>query len=260
MTDARPAFDDPDAEGIDGGEGGLGIHHNKLLAINMEQAGPLKLAFGSANFSSGLVLHHENWNFVEVQKNSYFAQKHICMIKAVKEYGQSKAKLRSGFSDCVSAIDYPEEQDVRLFFAPLEGKDAMDDLTDQIRKGAYVDLAAHRFSNRNLISSLFSFIQRVSPQALRLLFDDDMFWSVKDGRGFGNQDSNEARIVNSFIKEDVSPHYLQTEDRDRLLHHNKFVIVRDSAFRPRFLHTGAGNLTQSGFYRNFENFYQKKII
>jgi len=241
---------------IRGGEGGLGIHHNKLLAINAKtDNAPLQIAYGSANFSSGLVLHHENWSFVTVQKNSYFAQNHLCMLEGVIAHGRSKTRFKEYINDCKDEITFEKESDITLYIAPIEGDQSMEQITRAMLRAKQVDLAAHRFSNRSLIDGLYSFIEKNGASKLRMFFDDDMFWAAKDGRGFGNQDRNESRLVRGFLKAGVEPHYAQTEDRQHLLHHNKFVLLRDSKGQPTALHTGAGNLTNAAFNKNFENFY-----
>ncbi len=236
-----------------GGTGGLGIHHNKLLMINRKGSGPMKLAYGSANFSSGLVLHHENWSFVTIQKDSFFAQTHECMVEGVDKYAGGAKSFKDYINKCKSSIKYPKESDIELFIAPAEARESMQKITAAINKSQAVDLAAHRFSARPLLEALHDLIDRNG--SLRMTFDDDMFWAAKSGRGFGNQDANEARIVRKFLARDISPFYLETEHRQHLLHHNKYLLFKDQNKRPFALHTGAGNLTNAAFSRNFENFY-----
>ncbi|MCB0393217.1 MAG: hypothetical protein KDD25_01585 [Bdellovibrionales bacterium] len=239
-----------------GGGRGLGIHHNKLLLINSNQKDqPLKLAYGSANFSSGLVLHHENWSFVEVQKNSYFAQKHLCLKDGVLEAGGDRASFTKFINDCVEGIRYEEESDISFKISPVEGNEEMKLIQGALKKAKFVDLAAHRFSNTDLLKGLHSFIQSENPSHLRMTFDDDMFWAVKTKKGFGDQDSNEARIVGGFLNDGVQVHFAQTEHRQHLLHHNKYIIFKDSLNEAFAVHTGAGNLTGAAFRNNFENFY-----
>ena len=88
-----------------------------------------------------------------------------------------------------------------------------------------------------------------------MIFDDDMFWAVKTGAKFGDQDANEARVVGGFVKSGASVRYMETEHRQHLLHHNKYLIFRDSRGEATAVHTGAGNLTGAAFRTNFENFY-----
>ncbi|MFH1129723.1 MAG: hypothetical protein V1754_00180, partial [Pseudomonadota bacterium] len=69
---------------IRGHKGGIGYAHNKIVIVNPNNNNSeyMKMVFSSGNLSSGAVLHHENWHFIEVARESFFAQAHVCLMQA----------------------------------------------------------------------------------------------------------------------------------------------------------------------------------
>lgn len=66
-----------------GHAGSIGYAHNKVVLINPRgDSEHMKMTFSSGNMSSGVVTHHENWHFIEVARDSYFAQAHVCLMDA----------------------------------------------------------------------------------------------------------------------------------------------------------------------------------
>ena len=60
-----------------GMEGGLGYAHNKFFIINPNSNKEFKVVFSSGNMTSGVVIHHENWNFITTHPASNFAKSQI---------------------------------------------------------------------------------------------------------------------------------------------------------------------------------------
>ncbi|HLB59824.1 MAG TPA: hypothetical protein VJL87_07080, partial [Bdellovibrionota bacterium] len=127
-----------------GHEGYIGHAHNKIFIVNpttqsfSEIKDPVernklkrttKLAYGSGNFTSGLTLHHENWHFVTIDRNSYFAQLHIrCLREGMLEHGRSRREYTDFVKNCRSALGkagLTPEEDVQVYLIPAgdQGKE-----------------------------------------------------------------------------------------------------------------------------------------
>src|SRR5690606_20039983 len=105
--------------------------HNKVIIAKFK-SNPLKrmIVFGSANMSAGTTLHHENWNFVTTNSESYFSKIHACMEEAMIDHLESAQSFRRFMKTCRSLIDAPEEEDIKVMFVPGEGDQAMALLVD----------------------------------------------------------------------------------------------------------------------------------
>ncbi|MEZ4743723.1 MAG: phospholipase D-like domain-containing protein [Bdellovibrionota bacterium] len=250
-----------------GKEGSLGFAHNKLIIINPSET-TIKLAFGSANLSSGVILHHENWHFVTIPQNTFFAQIHLCLKEGMLKHGAKKSEYANFLSQCrqniIENLGYQEESDVKTFFIPAkrkltnnknvaDGKLATELILKQINTADQIDLAAHRIKNKFIINALN---QSLPELKLKIVVDDDIYWrGVHDTAGFDMPNTfDEYRTVTNFASNGAFLKYVETNPSSHLLHHNKFMIFyRDNI--PYGVWTGAGNFTQSAFSSNYENFY-----
>ena len=235
-----------------GREGGLGYAHNKLMMVN-PHGSRVQIAFASANLSSGVVLHHENWHFITVPDETYFVRAHHCLHEGVVENGFSTSQYERFIASCRDEIPHTEESDVKVFLIPGEGDRANRYLFNAIERAENVRIAAHRFSYGRLMSELSDKLDRVNAGDVQLIVDDDLYWA---GRGdqVGANNRSEANRVDRLRREGLAVRYMETNHDQRLLHHNKFLIMNDENDESAVF-AGAGNLTNAGFYRNYENFY-----
>lgn len=235
---------------VRGHTGGLGYAHNKIFMVNPHTSGQLRFAFSSGNLSVGTTLHHENWNFLTVPVMSHIAQAHLCMINGMMNAGRSKASYAQYIRSCRARIVAPEEQDIRVFFAPAEGPRATRHLLKGIEIARSISIAAHRFSYNKMLAALQVRLSDPTPPPIRLVLDDDIYWVGTTGERVGHNWGNEYRNTKALTDRGADVRYLETNHYDGLLQHNKFLIFDDRA-----LFTGAGNLTGTGFTENFENYY-----
>lgn len=241
---------------IRGHEGGIGYAHNKLFVMNPRSSGKIRIAFGSGNVSDGLALHHENWHFVTTHADSYFAQAHKCLIRGVIANGKSKSDYSSFIRECRSSINTQEESDIKVFFVPGQGSRAMGYISKAIERADRIDIAAHRFMNDRLIDKLRDKLDKKPETRVRLVTDDDTYW-VGHGDALGDNEPVEYDYVQSLVKKGAQDKYMETNHWDHLLHHNKFLVF--NWYKGGAVFAGAGNLTDSAFSRNYENFYFIRI-
>jgi HKD family nuclease len=109
---------------------------------------------------------------------------------------------------------------------------------------------AHRFSG--MFSKLTD--ERLSEgKSMRMVCDDDMYWTVVLNADTGRNTRQEAYKLVELIKNGLEVKYMETNHQSFLLQHNKFMFfelgTKDAVF------AGAGNFTSSAFESNFENFY-----
>ncbi len=133
-----------------------------------------------------------------------------------------------------------------------------------------VDIAAHRFSWRQLLDAIEFQLQDEADFTARLVTDDDTYWLqplVGAPAVVGFNTENEAREISALIEagggatgdfDDESRFavkFMETNHRGRLLHHNKFMIFRNEAGVATSVIFGAPNFTGTGFDSNLENVY-----
>jgi phosphatidylserine/phosphatidylglycerophosphate/cardiolipin synthase-like enzyme len=120
-------------------------------------------------------------------------------------------------------------------------------------------MAAHRFSNGSLIKMIKENLQRRGFQA-SLIVDDDLHWAGIFNKDFGRNTLYEFQKLMELEDLGLEIEYIETyadkvnEPKSLQLQHNKFIIFTKKNKVGTIL-TGAGNLTNAAFYRNFENFY-----
>lgn len=240
---------------VRGNAGGIDLAHNKLFIVNPNSA-KMRIAFSSGNLTSGAVLHHENWHFITVKDSTYFAKVHRCLMKGMIEHGGTRAEFGNHLNSCRANITEPEESDIKAFFAPAEGAKALRLVKEKIESSYLIDIAAHRFSHAKIITSLSTKLLNFPETSVRMIADDDLYWVGLIGVVFSN-DKNEHDRVQMLERQGMNVKYFETNHRDKLLHHNKFMIFNDRNKASVFC--GAGNFTTAAFSNNFENFYYIEI-
>ncbi len=235
---------------------GIGYAHNKLFMIN-PGADTMKLAFSSGNMSSGVVLHHENWHFITLPGDTYFAQAHVCMMNAELDAWQSKTEYRNYLQECLGAIEAEPERDIEAFFVPGDNKAASKRLIAAINASWGMDIAAHRFSYTTMVNAIKSMQDRYDTP-VRLIADDDMYWAGQ-GQQVGDNMSFEYYNVKAITNRGGEARWMETNHDSHLLHHNKFLIFDMGEHGTDAVWCGAGNLTGTGFTTNWENFYYVTI-
>jgi phosphatidylserine/phosphatidylglycerophosphate/cardiolipin synthase-like enzyme len=233
-----------------GNRAGLGFSHNKLTVINPHHNNEMKLVFSSANMSTGTSIHHENWNFVTTSQKSYFAQAHDCLMDGMIQHGEAKKTFVAYIDNCRKQITVPEEDDIKTFFVPGEGKKAFAAIKSLAFKSQQLNTVAHRFSG--IFLDLFQELL-AQKQSVRLVTDDDMYWSYKYRRPTGRNSTQEAIELFPLVALGLELRFLETNHNAMLLQHNKFMVFELNGANAVF--TGAGNFTTSAFENNYENYY-----
>lgn len=252
--------------------GGIGYAHNKIIMANYKsKKEKTTIVFSSANMSSGTVLHHENWHFLTTSTKSYFSQVHECIIEGMDNNSKTKRTFVSFMKSCRKKISTKEESDIKVFAVPGDGKAAMDNIVKNIKKAKRVSIAVHRFSQRDLISSLQK-AAKSKKQNVRFIADDDIYFAGKYNElpnakvecskrknpnlidRVGANMCNEYFNVKKIEKSGAAVKYMQTNHSLFLLHHNKYIVFENENGTGA-VHCGAGNFTGAAFSKNFENFY-----
>lgn len=239
-------------------------------------ADTVSMVFGSGNLSSGTHLHHENWSFAEVARESYFVQDHVCLVDALldptEESTNGKGAFRNAMNTCRDQITVEQEDDLQAFFIPaLEDRSRIRALMQiEMLNAGSVDIAAHRFSWRQLLDAMHFQLQDQPNFEARLVTDDDVYWLqplVGAPAVVGFNTENEAEAISALIESGggatgdfdddsrFAVKFMETNHRGRLLHHNKFMIFRNDAGQATSVIFGAPNFTGTGFDSNLENVY-----
>jgi len=240
-----------------GHEGNISIHHNKLFLLNPGQE-TMRIAFGSGNVSSGLVLHHENWHFITLPTSTHFAQAHLCLMEGVLHHGQAKADYSSFIRECKESIPAREEGDAKALFVPGEGGRGSNYIINAIRKAEAVDILAHRFTHSTYVEQFRRRLTGDNPPAVRMVLDDDMYWAGKGDIVGGNEPFEYDRVT-TLTDAGMDARYVETNHPAHLLHHNKVMIFDLPGGQNDTVFCGAGNFTKSAFKNNYENFYYVSI-
>jgi hypothetical protein len=235
-----------------GNSGGFGFAHNKIILTNPNlNQKKINIVFSSANMSSGTILHHENWHFVTTSKESFFAQKHLCLMKGMLDY-EKKSEFLKFMKSCVALIHSPEEEDIKTYFVPGEGNEAMKNIVMKAKSSQSLDSAAHRVFHPEYINALVN--KAKEGRSVRLILDDDLYWAKKLNRTVGVSNQFEASRLSKLYQNKVEVRYMESNQNSHLLHHNKFIIFGFENGSSG-VHTGAGNFTKAAFTKNFENYY-----
>jgi hypothetical protein len=253
-----------------GHAGSIGYAHNKVILINPKgDSEYMKMTFSSGNMSSGVVTHHENWHFIDVKRDSYFGQAHVCLMDAQvsTEASSGRTQYKNAINTCRGNIDALEEDDIKAFFIPNkdDSRRAERFMLGAITEADAIDLGAHRFGHSKLVSALRTKLD-AGDLVMRMVADDDLYWlDPVSGTGtkVGDNESFEADNVASLETaggDNFEIRYFETNHGEHLLHHNKYLVYRTGASnKPFAVLAGAANLTGSGFNDNFENIYFIKV-
>ncbi len=235
-----------------GNIGGLGYAHNKIIIANFKSDSKKStIVFSSGNMSSGTIVHHENWHFLTTSKDTYFYKVHQCIKNGMIDAAKSKTIFKKYISSCRGKINIDQEDDLKVYIVPSDGKVAMDNIVKNMKKSESIDVAVHRFTHKTFISAMMN---EAKNKRVRLVVDDDVYWAGKKGENVGSSMPNESGNMNRVRRAGAKIGYMQTNESSRLLHHNKFVVFN---FKNGLgaVHTGAGNFTHAAFSKNFENYY-----
>ncbi len=260
----RPSVRVRSSGGKGHGKNETGFAHNKVFMVNPYSKSEVKIAFSSGNMSSGVVTHHENWHFVTTSPESYFAEIHQCLRKGVMYHDEGIKEFAGYIKECRSRIEAEEEEDIKVFIIPGEGDKARESISKEFRKSKRVDVAAHRFFDWHIRGEMKDALK--FGKEVRLVADDDLFYAGFYRQSVGRNMDVEARYVKNLEKDGLQVAYMETNngtdglDSDSQqnarpqLHHNKFLIFNYGNGEGKVF-TGAGNLTDSAFTKNHENFY-----
>ncbi len=233
-----------------GNREGLGYAHNKVFMVNPDDRRTVKIVYSSGNMTTGTAIHHENWNFVTTSPRTHFAQAHLCLREALLDHAESKAAFVTFMAECRQAIEVEEEEDIQSYFVPGQGRVAFEALSDLARRASRIDATAHRFSG-NFVRLFDELLD--AEKEIRLVTDDDMYWSWKLRRDIGRNMRTEAYKVFDLVEKGLDIRFMETNHNQVYLQHNKYMIFelsrRDAVF------AGAGNFTSAAFDKNMENFY-----
>lgn len=233
-----------------GSTGGLGYAHNKILMVNPGTE-TVRVVFSSGNMSSGTSTNHENWNFVTTSGKSYFAAAHKCVVEAMISGGDSTTNFRNELNACRDKISAQPETDVKVFFAPTDGRAALAQVKKAGESSKSISAMSHRLSGE-MARTFQSFLTKGKP--VRFILDDDIYWAKKLGEDTGRNTTIEAaKIYRDLISKGMNTRFLETFHTGFQLQHNKFIVYNFGNSGAVF--TGAGNFTSAAFTKNFENFY-----
>ena len=167
---------------------GLGYAHNKIMLINPKH--PVTgVLFSSGNMTGGTSINHENWNFITTSGESYFAQAHVCVVEAMILAGETKTSFAKSLNDCRGKIKAQPESDIRVFFSPVDGALAMEQVKQAASSATLVEAMSHRFSGQ--MAELFKGLL-TSKKPIKFILDDDIYWSAKRREDIGRNTSVEA--------------------------------------------------------------------
>ena len=236
------------------GGGKVPFAHNKLMMINPDGAGPegnddqfMRMTFGSGNMSTGTYLHHENWHFLEVARDSYFVEAHKCLRDALIAHdptpgsGDGRTDFGNRMTECRDQIEFEEEDDMKAYFVPaLEDRRKQQKLMRSlIVASPDLDIGAHRFGSKTIVDPLSARLEDNSdPVHIRMIADDDIFWRdpvapatfVEEGFN-GPGDIAAVRALKEADTDGDGERRGRFEQKfmetaTRQFHHNKFIIFQ----------------------------------
>lgn len=274
-------------------EGDLGYAHNKIFIVlqksidysssswraQLGKKDRIKIAFSSGNLTSGPVMHHENWHFIETNAATHFAQMHMCVLNSEWDEvsGRSRKEYMAAIVKCrqdLVAEGKPQESDIHVFFVPGEGEDRngkLDNGTEGdsaathmvyganglpgIRNATKIWIGAHRFFYSRMINELRERLNSSNKPQVRIIVDDDTYYKAMDpGFAFGDTMPEEWFNIQDMMDHGAEARLMETNSEEHQLHHSKYLIFHDSA-GPKAVLCGAANLTGAGFKKNWENIY-----
>ena len=276
-------------------------------STRQEEASEVRISFQSANISTGLWGHQENWNFVTTRSDHWFAQDHFCLRDEITRPQVDDLNLfYRAMANCRErlGIEPRRQQDdnVQLYFVPISSnrgfhdkRSLRRDLEEEIARSKHIKIAAHHLTDRWLLDTLADKLQ-LPGFTLDIIVDDDMFWTsftprhspfIDEGNRRYFKPSDYSRncqwgktraesedcfsffnrgewfaINEKLISNGANIRYFEANHRNFLLFHHKFIIFdyqQPGYDKLGSVFTGAGNLSKSGFDRNFENYYLLRL-
>ena len=264
----------------------IGWAHNKYFVVNPRDGDTMKFATGSGNLTAvGVSSNHENWLFFEnIPQKSYLAQSTRCMMEMQLDDRAhiGRKEFTKMNNQCLADIDPKLKlaEGIESFFVPGDGQEAIDKyLVPAFSQARKITAATHLLgfpslfvrgmscaASKNPASSCFQKKSTVpgfkgleGGADVRLITDDDMHWIMvgqtdDDGR-VGYNSPWEADLVESAGNAGVKLKFMQTAHHGKFkqLHHNKIILFEE--MDEDAVWTGAGNLTGTAMYSNFENYF-----
>lgn len=234
-----------------GSTGGLGYAHNKIMIVNPGSA-VTKIVYSSGNMTTGTSTNHENWNFITTSGESYFAKTHTCVVESMISAGDTTENFKTSLNECRSKIKAEPETDIQVYFAPVDGAQALAAVTKAGNEASNISAISHRFSGA--LARLYGELL-AKGKPIKFILDDDIYWAETLKQDIGRNTKLEAfKITNDLIRKGMKTKFLQTNQNVFQLQHNKFMIFNfENGSGAVF--NGAGNFTTAAFTKNFENFY-----
>jgi hypothetical protein len=173
--------------GASGGESAR-LQHSKYILVERPSASQASLTFQSANITSGVSLHHENWTFVELPLRDELIVRHQCHFGALfsshfNKYDVGIAGFRASIKQCMETNTpsmLAPALAIQPYFVPsqtddkLDGKRAIDDLVAEIVKADAIDVISHHLTYKPLLEALTAALQRGA--SVRVILDNELFW------------------------------------------------------------------------------------
>ena len=105
----------------------------------------------------------------------------------------------------------------------VHGPGAGKEIQAGIRNASFIGINAHRFSYRLVRTELDARLTGASPPEVQLTVDDDLWWA---GHGTENvpNTADEFGMVQPLAEKGVQVRYLETNQGNGYLHHNKFIV------------------------------------
>lgn len=290
--------------GTRGLEGDLGYAHNKIFMAltkpiditRLDTAGKLDwmsqiqkgeritIVFSSGNMTSGPVMHHENWHFINTDAGTHFAKMHMCVMQSEwdEKSGRERNAYMKAIRDCRTSLisqGLLQEQDIHAFFVPGEGENKSDSspflvngaegasashhmvfgdgINPGIRDAGRIWIGAHRFFYSRMIRELSRRMESDNKPDLRIVVDDDTYYKFIDDSHAGDTMPQEWLNIEGLVQLGGQVRLMETNEQEHQLHHSKYLLFfknkKDTT--PASLLCGAANLTKAGFTKNWENIY-----
>lgn len=167
--------------------GGGRLQHAKFMLTSRKIQGISELSFQSANISSGVNLHHENWSFVTLPSDDPFIQEHACQFQALQNFHFNDQETggitayRKAHNTCVQEIGNNSSSiAIEGFFIPgmmggqSEGKQALAALIREIENADSVDVISHHLTHPDLLKALRLALE--DGREVRIIMDDELYW------------------------------------------------------------------------------------
>lgn len=149
----------------------------------------VRYSFQSANLSSGMWAHHENWNFITSDAEHWLAKDHLCLKDSVnKSTVADLSRLYEAIADCRDEnninADRVLDNEIQNYFVPFSSTRGFNDkkalrktLFEEVERSKKIRIAAHHLTDGKLLEQLSSKL-RSGELELDIIVDDDMFWTA----------------------------------------------------------------------------------